>query len=198
MKNLQLLLVVFILTFTVSCGQQKRYVIYKVKKGETMRSIAKKLDIKTKDLLKLNPDVGRRPSANTEIFIPNSAKVSETKNVDVVIPKEIIETNNVTKDTIKVVDEEIEDVSSFVIHTVKKGDTFYSLTRYYNVSKDELIALNPSLINGLQLDSLLKIKEKVDGKDVDVIYEDIIEEGAHVSIGLMLPFRAKLFDPLQP
>ena len=57
MKKLQFLLLICILTFTVSCGQQKRYVSYKVQEGETMRDIAKRLDMKTKDLLRLNPDV---------------------------------------------------------------------------------------------------------------------------------------------
>ena len=71
MKKLQFLLLICILTFTVSCGQQKRYVSYKIQKGETMRDIANRLDMKTKDLLRLNPDVGRRPDANTVIVIPN-------------------------------------------------------------------------------------------------------------------------------
>ncbi len=71
MKKLQFLLLICILTFTVSCGQQKRYVSYKVQEGETMRDIAKRLDMKTKDLLRLNPDVSRRPDANTVIVIPN-------------------------------------------------------------------------------------------------------------------------------
>ena len=76
MKHFKLLVAFFVFTIAVSCGQQKKYVTYKVKQGETMRSIAKKLDIKTKDLLRLNPDVGRRPKADTEIFIPNKNTIN--------------------------------------------------------------------------------------------------------------------------
>ena len=142
MKKIQLLIVIFILTFTVSCGQQKRYVVYKVKQGETMRSIAKKLDVKTKDLLRLNPDVGRRPSANTEIFIPNNSKIVEIKKN--VVDSEIVVDDPLKKDSINVVDMVVEDVSDYVTHTVKTGDTFYSLTRYYNVLKEDLMKLNPT------------------------------------------------------
>jgi len=46
MRELKLILFFCLLTFAVSCGQQKKYVEYKVAKGETMRSIARKLDIK--------------------------------------------------------------------------------------------------------------------------------------------------------
>ena len=48
MKHFKLLIALFIFTIAVSCGQQKKYITYKVKKGETMRIIAKKLDITTK------------------------------------------------------------------------------------------------------------------------------------------------------
>ena len=68
MKHLKFFIFLCILNFTVSCGQQRKYIEYKVKKGETMRVIAKKLDMKTRDLLRLNPDVGRKPEVNTVII----------------------------------------------------------------------------------------------------------------------------------
>ena len=43
MKQLKLLVFICIITFATSCGQQKKYVSYKVKEGETMRVIAKEL-----------------------------------------------------------------------------------------------------------------------------------------------------------
>lgn len=84
MKHFQFFVFLCFLTFSVSCGQQKKYIQYKVKEGETMRNIAKKLDMKTKDLLRLNPDVDRRPVANTVIVIPNKQfkNVVDTKNGD--------------------------------------------------------------------------------------------------------------------
>ena len=55
MKHVKFFVFLCILTFAVSCSQQKKYIQYKVKEGETMRTIASDLDMKTKDLLRLNP-----------------------------------------------------------------------------------------------------------------------------------------------
>ena len=76
MRELKLILFLCLLTFAVSCGQQKKYVEYKVAEGETMRSIARKLDMKTKDLRRLNPDVRRRPAPNTIIIVPNTKSLA--------------------------------------------------------------------------------------------------------------------------
>ena len=36
------------------------------------------------------------------------------------------------------------------VHTVKKGETLYSLAKAYNVSQDQITAHNPSVKNGLK------------------------------------------------
>ena len=196
MKHLKLFITIFILTFAVSCGQQKRYVTYKVKKGETMRIIAKKLDMKTRDLLRLNPDVGRKPDANTEILIPNKLAVNN-KPLEKDIVKEIEEDNFVKKDTVIIVDPIDELKDEFVLHKVSKGDTFYGLTRYYNVLKSDLLELNPELSEGLKLGSVLKIKRIIEGDVVDVIYRDTISNDIDaLKVALLLPFRANVFDTI--
>ena len=80
MKVFKLLMLLICFTTLTACGQQKKYVSYTVKKGETIKSIAKDYDMKTKDLLRLNPDVSRKPSANTVIIVPNKKKQSEVKS----------------------------------------------------------------------------------------------------------------------
>ena len=196
MKHFKLIVTFFVFTIAVSCGQQKKYLTYKVKQGETMRSIARKLDVKTKDLLRLNPDAGRRPKANTEIFIPNK------NTIKLVGEKEESPVDNVVKDSMKLDSvsaiTEIEELKKeFVIHKVSKGDTFYSLTRYYNVLKSDLLVLNPELLEGLKLGAAIKIKKIIEGEDLDVIYKDTISDNASVKLALLLPFRAKLFDTIK-
>ena len=188
MKHLKLLIVLFLLTFAVSCGQQKKYISYTVQQGETMRSIAKKLDIRTKDLMRLNPDVSRKPVANTEIIIPNNGKI--------VVIVTSTDPKPIALDTIKVVDSIAVLKAHFVLHTVSKGDTFYSLTRYYNVLKSDLLMLNPELSEGLKLGAIIKIKERIKDETPTLIYKDTIAENASVRIGLLLPFRAHLFDTI--
>jgi len=188
MKSLKLILLVFILSFAVSCGQQKKFIEYTVKDGETMRKIARKLDMKTRDLLRLNPGVARRPDANTVIVIPNKKFVKkETNNI-------IVDTTSVLikKDTIAVL------VPTFLTHTVVKGDTFYNLTRFYNVTKETLLKLNPELIEGLKLGQTIKIKEQeVEIEDeVELVYKDSISENITLKVALLLPFRTAYYDTI--
>lgn len=192
MKHFKLIVLFFVFTIAISCGQQKKYITYKVKKGETMRMIAKKLDIDTKDLLRLNPDVGRRPKPDTEIFIPskNSRNLIDINDT----PKDRIVKDTIQIDSIKKLDD-IEGLDEkYLLHTVSKGDTFYSLTRYYNVLKSDLLALNPTLSEGLKLGAIIKIKERVEGEKLDVIYKDTISDIDAIKVALLLPFRAKVFD----
>ena len=197
MKHFKLLVTFFVFTIAVSCGQQKKYVTYKVKQGETMRSIARKLEVKTKDLLRLNPDVGRRPKADTEIFIPNRNTINLVEKKEEV-PVDVVVKDAVKQDSINSIVELEELKKEFVLHKVSKGDTFYSLTRYYNVLKSDLLALNPELIDGLKLGTFIKIKKMVDGVGLDLIYKDSVAYDASVKLALLLPFRAKLFDTISP
>lgn len=190
MKHLKLFILLFVLTCTVSCGQQKKYITYSVQQGETMRSIARKLDMKTRDLMRLNPDISRKPVANTEIVIPNNGKIIPVIKTP--------DTNPVIDDIVTVKDSLDAIRDQFVLHKVNKGDTFYSLIRYYNVLKFDLLLLNPELSDGLKLGSTIKIKEIVEGDAFDVIYKDTIESDVAVNIGLLLPFRAHLFDTIAP
>ena len=197
MKKLKLLIFIFVLSFAASCGQQKKYVSYKVKDGETMRVIAKRLDMKTKDLLRLNPDVGRRPDANTVIIIPNkkgSSVTSTTVENSIESKKDSIANAIVDakKDSIKTIDEAKKE---FVIHQVKKGDTFYSLTRFYNVTIKELNFLNPELVNGLKVGQVIKVKP-IENEKENEIYEDVIERSSAINVSLLMPFKAKDLDSL--
>jgi LysM repeat protein/ABC-type branched-subunit amino acid transport system substrate-binding protein len=208
MKHLKFFIFLCILTFTVSCGQQKKFIQYKVIQGETMRVIAKKLDMKTKDLLRLNPDISRKPKANTIIIIPNKkpkvvhAKNDNTKDsLDAPDPEDTIEEDLGT--TLISEKEKQRNLliialeKEFKIHEVKKGDTFFSLSRFYNVTRVELTILNPELFEGLKVGQLIKIIpiEEVFEED-DFLYKDEIEEGISIKAAIMLPFRASELDTL--
>ena len=190
MKGFKLLIILCLLIVASSCAQQKKYISYSVKRGETMKTIAKRLDMKTRDLLRLNPDVGRRPRPNTVIIIPN-------RDYKEGITEEVITEKT---DSVVVEDKEVIDVDelkkSFVMHQVKKGDTFYSLTRFYNVTEDEIKELNPELSEGLKLDSYIKIKPITDDEEV-LIYQDTIQQDAKVRLAMLLPFRAIEFDTIE-
>lgn len=273
MKKFQFLLLICILTFTVSCGQQKRYVTYKIQEGETIRDIAKRLDMKTKDLLRLNPDVSRRPEANTLIVIPNPkikkgiSSPSTDENEDIIITESekpeksdnssnensendifqqtvyeydthtvvtgetvyrITKEYNISKDDlikwnpefpgiknndlsigqvlkVKSIEKTVtidrkEVLTKFLTHTVKSKETVYSLTRFYNISKEDLIRLNPEYPNiannELSINQLLKIKpiEDVNPNENYTFYKDSIQENTSINLSILLPFKAKKYS----
>jgi LysM repeat protein len=187
MKGFKLFVIFLVLCVTTSCGQQKKYISYTVKKGETMKTIAKKLDMKTKDLLRLNPDIGRRPRPNTVIVIPN-------KNPIVIPKKDTADVKLVVLDSLQPSIDELK--KQFVVHKIVKGDTYYNLTRNYNVSENALKALNPELSEGLKLGMIIKIKPVTDEEEV-LFYKDTIEEGASLKLAILLPFRAVEFDTIE-
>jgi LysM repeat protein len=207
MKHLKFFVFLCILTFAVSCGQQKKYIQYKVKEGETMRVIAKKLDMKTRDLLRLNPDVGRKPEANTVIIVPNNQKKKTITSKDRIknnkgIPLDTLNIENANGAFVSEKEKQrnlliLALEREFKVHEVKKGDTFYSLTRFYNVTKEALIVLNPELSEGLKLSQLIKIMPaEVVLEEESSLYSDEIEEGISLKVAILLPFRAKELDTL--
>ena len=134
MKHLKFFVFLCILTFSVSCGQQKKYVQYKVKEGETLRVIAKKLDMKTRDLLRLNPDIGRKPEVNTVIIVPSKQLKNRDVNKDEVIVSNTLNLNDKESKAAPIAEKEkqkelliLELEKEFKLHEVKKGDTFYGL-----------------------------------------------------------------------
>ena len=198
MKKFKIVLLFCVLMFVNSCGQQKKYVDYKVKQGETMRTIAKNLDMKTKDLLRLNPDIGRKPAINTVIIIPNKKVIStsDKKNTTPIVDEVKTETN--INEVGKFIDKDLEGTKQqFVIHEVKPKETIYGLKRFYNVTEESLLTLNPELKEGLKIGQLIKIKLIEEGKESDnLIYEDIIKKDISIKVALLLPFKSKEYDTI--
>ena len=180
-RKIKLFLLLFVFTFAISCGQQKKYVEYTVKKGETMRTIAKHLNLKVRYLLRLNPNVGREPSPNTNIIIPNIAKLKEVKKEEVQVKDTVLSNKNIEE--------------NFLKHTIVQGDTFYSLTRFYNVSETTLLRLNPKLfLNELKIGEEILIKpiEKIK----KLLYRDTIVKNTNLKIALLLPFKTMFYDTI--
>lgn len=288
---------ILIVVFT-SFSQQKKYKTYKVSKGETIETIAKKLSITPYDLLKLNPDVKGNVSEKDIIVIPNmdlsTSDQVEKINLDYLSDKDIIVDNyiyhevekketlysllkkykteikvlnklnpqlldiglqygNVIKIPIqaadlselsrlaeqgkytqpyivkaketkfgiaknhgisiayleelnpKIIEEGLQadevimvpkniinqnGQTDYTIHTVKKMETFYSLSNMYGISKDELIVANPELKDGVKEGMLLKIPNVVN--ENEEVFTDRIYDGKNLNIAMMLPFRKKL------
>lgn len=130
MKKINLLLLFLFLSTAITFAQQKKYVSYTVKRGETIKSIAKVYHLSKKDLLRLNPGVRKKPKPNTVIIVPN-------KNYGKNVPIKIKTENNLYK--------------------VKPKETLFRISRKLGITIEELEAANPMLIGGLKIGMELKI-----------------------------------------
>ena len=154
--------------------------IYVVKKGDTLYSISKKLNISIdtlKALNKLNTNeiyVGQQlilsNDINTEEYDVYTVKkgdslwsISQKYNISV---KELIELNNLNNLTLQInqklkvpktiiIEPEENDTE---IYIVEKNDTLWSISRKFNISVNELKELNNLTNNLLSIGQELKIK----------------------------------------
>lgn len=228
MKHLKLIIFTCILTIAISCGQQKRYVSYKIKEGETVEDVAKRLNMKTEDLLRLNPNIGKSPSVNTSIVIPSEKSkniqhnntVTKTKqkqaeeqpdetesNQEETVTNNIEEDNNETESTTEEKTNKVR--KSFIFHEVKPKETVYGLKRLYNVPIDSIYELNPGLKeNGLKIGQIVKVKailvkaeESEEGEESEELismYQDAIQPEINIKAAYLLPFVGKNYDTLSP
>ncbi len=136
-KNIILSLLLLI-SVAVFAQNEREYTTYIVKRGETLRSIAKKVGCRYREIKNLNPDVDKRhPEVNTTLVVPNKNYHKYTSQK-----------------------KETEKPKKPIIHTVKKGETFYRIARKYNVTIQSLKEANPQTREGLQAGMKIRIPFK--------------------------------------
>ncbi len=142
MKKIKILIVFLFLTSAIAIAQQKKYVSYTVKKGETIKSIAREHHLSTRDLLRLNPDVGRKPKPNTVIIVPNK--------------------NYGKKEIVKAVD-------TLKYHVVQPKETLFGISKKYGITIEALKNANALLENGLKIGMKLVIPNAIPTQQKDSI-----------------------------
>ena len=115
---------------------------YKVQAKETIFGISKKLNITQDDLKKYNPSIVNGLKKDYILLIP----------VNLVSPEK---EDNAT----------VSQSDKFT-HIVAKGETLYGLSKTYNVTQDEIIALNPGANDGLKVGQSLIIPQPETKEDV--------------------------------
>ncbi len=136
---------------------------YLVTKGETLYSLAKKLNVSVDDLYAENPLLQTDGLKEGQILIvPKKAGRSSIEN-------------------------------NTINYVVQSGDSAYDIINRYNTTLDELLALNPNAIDGLKAGMILKLPLQKNAKIVKYAEAGKVKRATdnQINIVLLLPFNTE-------
>lgn len=169
--------------YLTNIGQNNDNNIYTVKKGDTLYSIAKSLNIEVDDIIKENNLTGNILSIGQVLLIPNKSngnkeepiveeeydiydvqkgdslwKIARDNNISV---PELIKINNLKDLTLQINQKLLVPKISkdYSIYIVQKGDTLWSIAKKFNMEVSELKRINNIENNLLSVGQELIINE---------------------------------------
>ena len=125
---------------------QEKYVYHDVQPKETKYSIAKQYKTTVEDLEKRNPDIVSNLPVGYRLTIKGTAPKTESTAANVTKHEEVKKPAETAKKAV-----------SYMDYQVKPKETFYSLSRTFHLSQEELTALNPALSEGVKEGMVLKV-----------------------------------------
>ncbi|MGO4906436.1 LysM peptidoglycan-binding domain-containing protein [Flavobacterium sp. W20_MBD1_R3] len=125
----------------------EKVVYHDVLAKETKYSIARYYGITIKELEQRNPEIVSGLPIGYRLNIKGNVPKVDKANVEYV-PKE---------DIVKINAQPTKVVFDYQPYVVKPKETLYSLSRMFNLSQEELIALNPELFQGVTEGMILKV-----------------------------------------
>lgn len=110
------------------------FYVYDVTQKETIYSICKKLNISKDDILRYNPQLADGLKKGQKLFFPVKDFAEAPLSTPVVIPNQFN-------------------------HVVQKGETLYGLSKIFNVSQEEIVAINPGVKDGIKTGEIIIIPQ---------------------------------------
>jgi LysM repeat protein len=174
---------------------QDKFIYHDVLAKETKYSIAKKYGISIQELEKRNPEVVDNLPIGYRLIIkgtaPKAEKVTE-KITEKVVEKVTVKAEpkgEKEKQELK----KALTVVEYISYEVKPKETLYSLSKMFEMTQEELIALNAELIEGVEIGMVLKVPSKVpvsieNKKEYKLLSEKVIYSNRKRMV-LLLPFN---------
>ena len=162
----------------------KNTVIYHtVLPKETKYSIAKLYNITIEELEQKNPEIIPNLTIGYELLIKGNRPKTAPKTV-------VAETKATPVNTIPVIKKE---PVSYIDYTVKAKETFYSLSKQFGLTQQQLIDLNPNLSAGVQDGMVLKVPSKSNQISANSVKQNVVltkkNNNDKKTLVLMLPFN---------
>lgn len=122
-------ILLFFFTGFKAFSQEKNYILYVVKQGETLTMIAQKYHTTVGDIMRLNG-----MNAKSKLVYGSSVKIP----VDAVPADTVAATLPPPPEN----QQKVLPVADGIVHLVKQGETLFSISRIYNITVDELKKIN--------------------------------------------------------
>lgn len=148
MRPLSFTILFILLASAAIAGPNVRFIYHTIEKGETLFSLAKQYGLKPEDIAKYNESVDE----NLRVHIGQKIKVPVPAEANLTAPAPSEPVNTTAKVALPTPEK--------TYHTVAKGETVYSISKLYGVTKEELTAWNKIKDNGISLGQKLVIKSK--------------------------------------
>ena len=108
-------------------AQTEKFTTHTVVKGDTLYSLAKRYNTTVAEIVALNPTIedGKTISIGQTYIMTSTKNPLAEKNLP-----------------------DLKNSGEYILHTVVKGDTLYSLSKKYGTTVDAVVALNPEITDG--------------------------------------------------
>lgn len=124
------------------------FIVYTVEPGNTLFAISRLFSVKTDDLLKANPEAKSGLSIGQEIFVPKD-KIDK----------------KVARKT------EVNISGEYILHTVQRKETLFSISGKYGADVNEVMELNPEAAVSLGVGDVVKIPAVSSTKTKEIFLE---------------------------
>ncbi|WP_348800306.1 LysM peptidoglycan-binding domain-containing protein [Flavobacterium adhaerens] len=164
-------------------------VFHTVLPKETKYSIAKQYGISIEELERKNPDIVSNLTVGYELLIKGQRPENKATSTDV----------ETKKTDAKLSIAEIIESPTFVNYTIKSKETFYSLSKQFGLSQQELTVLNPILVNGVQEGMIIKVPTQSNQVVTNSVKQNVVltkpSSNDKKTLVLLLPFNVEKMDP---
>jgi len=149
---------------------------------QTIYGITKQYRISETDLRKLNPDLDAHMKIGDEIILP----LDSIKKYGGEQAQTAIAASATVKPSEKITDVDTSEVpaDNNVLYIVQSKDNYYRISKQFNITKEELFALNPGLEDkGLKPGESIKIRKSSETASSAVVPEETNNTKAKVDTG---------------
>lgn len=142
-----------------------KYQKHLVEQGQTLYAISKLYAIGIDELIELNPSAKDGLSLGEELLVPEPITHASKDTAEVIVAQ---------SDSSLIVES-----TTFEEHIVQHGETLYSLSKHYKLTKEEIIKYNPFASEVLSVGAIVRIPEhaKAEVKPVEELIIDAENRG---------------------